>query len=64
MRSLPNCAEAARFFRHLKGKISNKTGQTYSDTVTFVRQRLRFDLLKTRVISLCGFRGKVNPKTV
>ena len=55
--------EAARFLRHLAGKISNKTGQTYNDTVAFMRRRIRFDLLKTCVISLRGFRGKISPKT-
>ena len=40
-----------------------KSGQTHSDTVAFIRRRLRFDLLKTCVISLRGFRGKINAKT-
>ena len=55
--------EAVKFFMHLSEKISHKTGQSYSDTVAFVRRRLRFDLLKTCVISLRGFRGKHNSKT-
>ena len=55
--------EAARFFKRLAGKISSKSGQTYSDTVAFIRRRLRFDLLKTCVISLRGFRRKMNAKT-
>ena len=54
--------EAAKFLKHLAVKISNKSGQSYSDTVAFVRRRLRFDLLKTCVISLRGFRGKPNAK--
>ena len=47
---------------HLAVKISSKTGQPYSDTIAFIRRRLRFDLLKTCVISIRGYRGKVNPK--
>ena len=50
--------EADRFYKHLASKMSNKTGQRYCDTVAFVRRRLRFDLLKTCVISLRGYRGK------
>ena len=49
--------EAERFFKHLASKISNKTGQRYCDNVAFIRRRLRFDLLKTCLISLRGFRG-------
>ena len=44
--------EADRFYKLLASKMSNKTGQRYCDTVAFVRRRLRFDLLKTCVISL------------
>ena len=54
--------ETDRFYKHLASKISNKTGQRYCDTVAFVRRRLRFDLLKTCVISLRGYRGKQHVK--
>ena len=50
--------EALQFYKHLAEKISRKSGQNYSDTIGFVRRRLRFDLLKTCIISLRGFRGK------
>ena len=50
--------EAAKFYNHLADKISRRTGQRYSDVVAFVRRRLRFDLLKTCIISLRGYRGK------
>ncbi len=49
--------EAERFFKQLATKISYKSGQRYSDTIAFIRRRLRFDLLRTCLISLCGFRG-------
>ena len=54
--------EADRFFKHLAQKISNKGGQRYSDVIAFIRRRLRFDLLKTCLISLRGHRGKGNTK--
>ncbi len=50
--------EAARFFKHLAQRISRRKGQAYSDVIAFIRRRLRFDLLKTCIISLRGFRGK------
>jgi hypothetical protein len=50
--------EAAKFYNHLAEKISRRTGQRYSDVIAFVRRRLRFDLLKTCIISLRGYRGK------
>ena len=45
-------SEADRFYKHLATKISNKTGQHYSDTVAFIRRRLRFDLLKTCIYNI------------
>ena len=54
--------EAERFLKHLANKISKKTGQQYCDVVAFIRRRLRFDLLKTCLISLRGHRGKGNMK--
>ena len=49
--------EAQRFFKRLAEKISRKTGQKYSEVITFIRRRLRFDLLKTTIIALRGHRG-------
>ena len=54
--------EADHFYKHLADKISRKTGQRYSDTVAFIRRRLRFDLLKTCLISIRGYRGKQHDK--
>ena len=50
--------EATRFFKHLAQKISIRKNQEYSDVIAFIRRRLRFDLLKTCIISLRGFKGK------
>ena len=54
--------EATKFYKRLAEQISRKTGQSYSDTIGFIRKRLRFDLLRTCLISLRGFRGKVSAK--
>ena len=46
--------EASQFLKHLAEKISLKKGQRYSDVMSFVRRRLRFDLLRTCIISIRG----------
>ena len=53
--------EAKILFKRVAAKMANKTGQKYSETITFIRKRLRFDLLKTTVIALRGYRGKPSP---
>ena len=50
--------EANSFFKVIAQKWSRKTNQTYADSISFIRRRLRFDLLKTTVIALRGYRGK------
>ena len=52
--------ETDKFFRHMADKIATKTDQRYSHVVAFIRRRIRFDLLKTCIISLRGYRGKQN----
>ena len=47
--------EATKFLKNLAVKLSNKRLERYSETV---RRRLRFDILKTCVISLRGERSK------
>ena len=49
--------EALQFLKHLAEKISLKKGQRYSDVMSFVRRRLCFDLLRTCIISIRGYRG-------
>ena len=41
--------------RQIAMKLSVKRGERYSDTVGFVRRRIRFDLLRTCVIALISF---------
>ena len=49
--------EANMFFKKLADKLSRKSGQRYSEAMTFIRKRIRFDLLRTTVIALRGERG-------
>ena len=55
--------EAKILFKGVAAKMANKTGQKYSKTITFIRKRLRFELLKTTVIALRGYRGKQSPSS-
>lgn len=48
--------EASSFIKELAVKVSAKRGEMYSQTVSFIRRRYRFDLLKTCIISLRGER--------
>ena len=49
--------EAQKPIKKLAQKMELATGQRYSDSVSFMRRRLRFELLKTTVIALRGDRG-------
>ena len=50
--------EASIFVKRLSSLLAQKTNQSYNDTISYVRRRLRFDLLKTTLIALRGFRGR------
>ena len=50
--------EATKFYKRLADKVSRKTGQQYADTITVIRRRLRFDLLRTCLISIRGYRAR------
>ena len=52
--------EAKNFYKHLALKISIRKQQKYCDVISFIRRRLRFDLLKTCLISIRGYRGRSN----
>ena len=41
-----------------------KRGERYSDVVGFIRRRLRFDLLRTCVIALRGFKKNAAPEKI
>ena len=53
--------EASTFVKRLSSLLAQKINQSYSDTISYVRRRLRFDLLKTTLIALRGYRGKQQP---
>lgn len=49
--------EADKFYKQVANRLSDKTGQSYADSIRYIRQRLSFCLLKTLVVSLRGHRG-------
>ena len=55
--------EAKTLFKRVAAKMANKTGQKDSETINLIRKRLRFDLLKTTVITLRGYWGKPSPSS-
>ena len=50
--------EATNFIKALALKVSNKKLEEYSHVVSFIRRRIRFDILKSCVVSLRGERRK------
>ena len=50
--------EANTLFKRIAQRTASKTGQRYSDVMSFIRKRVRFDLLKTTIIALRGHRGR------
>ena len=48
--------ETEKVIKKLASKISEKRQENYSDVVSFIRRRLRFDILRSCVISLRGER--------
>ena len=56
--------EVDMLVRQIATKLSVKRGERYSDTVGFVRRRIRFDLLRTCVISLRGYKKTAAPESI
>ena len=50
--------EASRLLKKVALKLSLKKGEKYSVTINFLRRRLVFDVLRTCLISLRGYRGQ------
>ena len=50
--------ECTFFMKKLSEKLSHKTNQKYSDTLSFVRIRIRIELLKTCFNAIRGHRGR------
>ena len=49
--------EGSRLFKAIASKLADKRKEPYSTSISFVRRRISFDLIKTCVISFCGDRG-------
>ena len=56
--------ECDKLVRQIAMKLSLKRGERYSDVVGFIRRRLRFDLLRTCVIALRGFKKNAAPEKI
>ena len=57
--------EAEHFVKQLAMKMTMKDQSSdYSNNMSFVRRRLRFDLLRTTLIAIRGFRGKLRSTVV
>ena len=48
--------EATKFLKALAEKLCSKKQEQYSNTVSYIRRRVRFDVLRTSVISFRGER--------
>ena len=48
--------EADKLIRRMAERMNAKRGETYSSVVSFLRRRFRFDLLKTCIITLRGYK--------
>ena len=56
--------EATAFNKRLASLLSEKKGNSYSDTISFIRRRLRFCILKTTLVALRGYRGRKQTDTL
>ena len=56
--------ECDKLVKRIAEKLSMKRGERYSDTVSFIRRRIRFDLLRTCVISLRGYKKCTQPEKI
>ena len=56
--------ECQRVNQRLAELIANKKGERYSDTIKYIRNRLRFALLRATVTALRGCRGKRIDKAI
>ena len=50
--------ECAQFHRCLASKIAEKTGQSYSDIINYIRCRLSFIILRATILCLRGSRAR------
>ena len=50
--------EAQLLVKRIAEKMAQKSGTKMNETIGFIRKRVRFDLLRTTIIALRGYRGK------
>ena len=48
--------ECTAFHKRLATLMSNKRGEKYSDTISYIRRRLRFCIFRTTLIAIRGYR--------
>ena len=51
--------ECSRLTKKLANLIANKTGESYPDVMRHMRTRLRFALLRSTLVAIRGYRGRV-----
>ena len=51
--------EMTRVIQRAAGLISQRKSEVYAETVTVIRQKLRFGILRSTLIALRGIRRKV-----
>ena len=56
--------ETSRLLKVIASKLAIKRMETYSKSISFVRRRIGFDLLRTCVISFRGERGSKRDSTI
>ena len=56
--------EAEKLLKRIATKIAYKRKEDYCHTISFLRRRYRFDLLRTCVIALRGYRGAYKPDAI
>ena len=49
--------DCSRFHKHLASRLAEKRKEQYGDTISYIRRRIRFCILKATLISVRGFRG-------
>ena len=54
--------ECKKFFKRLASLIAEKKKENYKDVVSCLRTKLRFAMLKSTLIAIRGFRGKMSSK--
>ena len=56
--------ECNRFIRKLSKKLGFRLQQSYADTISYVRRRLRIELLRTALIAIRGHRGRFYERSI